>query len=493
MLRESAHLLFLLAACLGVLAACVWAYRRSPSWGVIVGVGAIVRLASGLLLLAISYYQWPVFQSLHTGDGYWLIAPDARVYFEKAAAAAAYGTSLAVPAGSPSPVYVIALGFWYRAGGATLASAVVFNLVCHIVSVVAIILILPRQARRIGNLVLFSVSFSPALLMTSTQVLKDPFFVMLIVVGCVAALLILRYSRDTRSAPPSRLTAGVLVAAAAVAAMAGVRAYYALFVWIAVAGAFLVSIVTVRGRHRVRLAAFAAPVLVLLWVAFAMGSDVYYTYYRDLIARTTGINLSALALIGRDTRPVISGSADVGELGTAMDSVRIGFIGSGGGTNIKSRTALNLTRQGLEQAASDLALGLAVTFIPISALRATSMVDFNGGRGLLAITDLDTLFMDVTLLAIAIAIFRLHGVNRYNVASLVLVVTLAAISAVVVAYVVTNFGTLFRLRLLTAVPAWLAPLALTTGPVREWIRSETGQANPSAVTVPADKDEGFEI
>ena len=99
----------------------------------------------------------------------------------------------------------------------------------------------------------------------------------------------------------------------------------------------------------------------------------------------------------------------------------------------------------------------------------------------------------MTLLAIAIAIFRLHGVTRYNVASLVLVVTLAAISAVVVAYVVTNFGTLFRLRLLTAVPAWLAPLALTTGPVREWIRSETGQANPSAVTVPADKDEGFEI
>ena len=143
----------------------------------------------------------------------------------------------------------IALGFWYRAGGATLASAVVFNLVCYIVSVVAIILILPRQARRIGNLVLFSVSFSPALLMTSTQVLKDPFFVMLIVVGCVASLLILRYSRDTVSAPPSRLTAGVLIAAAAVAAMAGVRAYYALFVWIAVAGAFLVSIVTVRGRH----------------------------------------------------------------------------------------------------------------------------------------------------------------------------------------------------------------------------------------------------
>jgi len=492
MLRESAHLLFLLVACLGVLAACVWAYRRSPAWGVIVGIGAIVRLASGLVLLAISYYQLPVFQSLHTGDGYWIVAPDARVYFEKAAAAAAYGTSLAVPAGSPSPIYVSALGFWYRAGGATLASAVVFNLVCYIVSVVAIILILPRQARRIGNLVLFSVSFSPALLMTSTQVLKDPFFVMLIVVGCVAALLILRYSRDTRSAPPIQLTVGVLVAAAAVAAMAGVRAYYALFVWVALAGAFVVSIATVRGLHRLRLAGFAAPVLALLWVAFAMGSDVYYIYYRDLISRTTGLNLASFSLMSQN-RGSIVGSADVGELGTAMDSVRTGFIGSGGGTNIKSRTPLNLTRQDLQQAAADLALGLAVTFIPISALRATSIVDFDGGRGLLAITDLDTLFLDVTLLAIAIAIFRLHGVTRYNVASLVLVVTLAAISAVVVAYVVTNFGTLFRLRLLTAVPVWLAPLALTIGPGREWIRSETGQATPGAVTVPGDKGEGFEI
>jgi hypothetical protein len=51
-------------------------------------------------------------------------------------------------------------------------------------------------------------------------------------------------------------------------------------------------------------------------------------------------------------------------------------------TNIKSRTTLNLTRQDLRQAAADLALGLAVTFIPISVLRATSIVDFNGGRGL---------------------------------------------------------------------------------------------------------------
>ena len=45
--------------------------------------------------------------------------------------------------------------------------------------------------------------------------------------------------------------------------------------------------------------------------------------------------------------------------------------------------------------------------------------------------------------------------------------TLAVLSAVVVAYVVTNFGTLFRLRLLAAVPAWLAPLALTFEPSRD--------------------------
>ena len=99
-------------------------------------------------------------------------------------------------------------------------------------------------------------------------------------------------------------------------------------------------------------------------------------------------------------------------------------------------------------------------------MRATSLVEFDGGRGLLAITDLDTIFLSMTLVAMCVMIRQTRSAGQ-NLASVVFIVALAAISAVVIAYVVTNFGTLFRLRLMVATPAWLAPLALMiTAPVR---------------------------
>lgn len=462
MLSESGHLLFLLVVCLCLIAACGWAYRRSPAWGVIVAIGAILRLSSGWCLLAISYFHWPIFQSIQSGEGFWAVAPDARVYYDMAAAAARQPT-LSIAAGSPSPVYVLALAIWFRAAGATLVSAVVFNAACYVIAALAIILITSLSARRLGTFVLFSFSFSPALLLTSTQVLKDPFFAMLVVMACVSSILIFRYSHFSLSEHPSRLATGVLVALAAMAAMGGVRAYYAVFVWVAVACALFASLWTVQRRHRATFAAFAVTVLPLLWCAFAVGANAYYPYYRDLIARTTGVNLSISALTSYGNKTVAPVLADVGELGTTLHSVRMGFIGSGGGTNLTSRSA-HQSDANVQQEFGDLAVGVAALFVPISALRAASVVTFNGGRGLLAITDIDTLFLDVTLFAIGVAMVRARGVARRDLAPIFFVVALVVISTVIVAYVVTNFGTLFRLRLLIAVPAWLAPLALTPKP-----------------------------
>ena len=465
MLTESAHALFFLLAFAGMGAAFHWIYRQSRAWGVVVAAGAILRLASGLALAAISYYQWPLLQSLQAGDGFWAVAPDARVYFELASEAARR-PSLSVPAGSPSPIYVLALGTWFRAAGATLASAVVFNLSCYVVAAAAIVWLLNASERRLGTLVLACVSFSPALLLTSTQVLKDAFFTLLIVLGCVGALVIIGCSRHSLTQHRARLAAGTAMALVAVAAMGGVRAYYAVFVWVAVASGLFVALwMTAKGR-RASFAAFAAVMLVLLWCAFAVGADAYYAYYRQLIARTTGVNLSLPAVLGQGSEPVVAGSPDIGELGATLNTVRVGFIGSGGGTNLRTRAAFTFTGQGIRQVAVDLSVGLAATFVPISILRMTSLVEFDGGRGLLAITDLDTIFLGMTLVAMCVMIRQTRNAAQ-NLASVVFIVVLAAISALVIAYVVTNFGTLFRLRLMVSTPAWLAPLALMiTAPVR---------------------------
>jgi hypothetical protein len=191
---------------------------------------------------------------------------------------------------------------------------------------------------------------------------------------------------------------------------------------------------------------------VFLWCAFAAGADAYYPYYRNLIARATGINLSLPAFTWPGESSLVSGPPDVQELGSALNTARTAFIASGGGTNLVRAPG---------QAVIDLAVGLAATYIPISILRATSAVTFDGGRGLLAITDLDTLFLDAALVIVGIVIFQSRAIARENLAALVFIVCLAAISSVMLAYVVTNFGTLFRLRLMVATPAWLAPLALT--------------------------------
>jgi hypothetical protein len=410
------------------------------------------------------------------------------------AATAADQPSLYVPAGSPSPVYVLALALWMRAAGITLASAVMFNAACYMVAALALVAMLRDRAPRLGTLALVSFSFSPALLLTSTQVLKDAFFAMLIVAACVAVLTIVRYSRHSLSERPNQMMLGIFVGSMSIAAIGGVRAYYAIFIWIGAAAGLFASLAAMRRSRWLPFGGFAATILVVLWCAFAVGADAYYDYYRDLIARTTGVNLTLPAVTWRDGTRLV-GSGDVGELGSTLNRVRMGFIGSGGATNITSRAGFQLTTQGVRQVLADLAVGLAAMFIPISLLRATSIVSFDGGRGLLAITDLDTIFLDLTLIAVAVVMVQARPVGRYNIALIVFVVTLAVIAAVVVAYVVTNFGTLFRLRLLAAVPAWLVPLALAIDqPSRVPSRLQDGHTDKRSVAGrTAHTSSGFEI
>src|SRR4051812_37472080 len=222
MMSQSMHMLLLIMLYACMAAGCAWAYRQSPAFGAIVAAGTAIRLIGGVGLVAISYYHWPILQSLQTGDGYWAISPDARVYFQLAADAARLPPG-AIIGGRPSPTYVLALSLWFRAFGATVTNGVVFNAACYIVAAMVIVRLASDSPRRLGVIALCCVSFSPALVLTSTQVLKDAFFAMLIVVGCASAIVVLRGAADSLSAQRGRVATGVALTAAAVAAMAGVR------------------------------------------------------------------------------------------------------------------------------------------------------------------------------------------------------------------------------------------------------------------------------
>src|SRR5688572_17913591 len=68
-------------------------YRRSRLLGAILIAGTAVHAIVPAIFFSISWFNLPVLQQLHTGDGFWVLAPDARGYYKIASTAAQHGFS----------------------------------------------------------------------------------------------------------------------------------------------------------------------------------------------------------------------------------------------------------------------------------------------------------------------------------------------------------------------------------------------------------------
>jgi len=130
------------------------------------------------------------------------------------------------------------------------------------------------------------------------------------------------------------------------------------------------------------------------------------------------------------------------------------------------------------------ARGLAVIFVPISLLRAVTDIRFEGGRGLLLIVDFDTVAMDAVSIFVLALLWRRRRAIGDRLPLVLFGLTLSFVTAVLVGYVVTNLGTLWRLRSLIAVPLWIVVIALApraeSGPEQE-MKSEqvNGEHSPA--------------
>jgi hypothetical protein len=454
------HAAFLIAFCACVIGACVWAYRRSRLLGIIIATGLTIRLLLGGGLFAVSYFHWPILTHVQGGDGFWGLAPDARVYFALARNSADHAAPVSY--GSPSPTYVAALAFWLRASGTTVLWAVLFNLACYLATVVAIVAAAKKPVGRWLTAAVCCVTFSPALVLTGTQVLKDNFFVLLIVLGAISVLMLLRYSRISLAERPYALVGGIALAAIIIAAIGGIRAYYAVFLWLSLAVGLAVS--SWRSRSgRLSFVVFGATVLLVLWGAFIEGSGAYYQYYGQLITKVTGLHIPIISGRSAAQDGSSTGGADFGELGSTLESLREGFVGSGGGTNL-FRTRRGTMHRGVHEVAVDLGIGLAAVYVPISILRATSLVSFSGGKGFLTVTDVDTVFLDTSFVVVLVMMWRWRTLVAPNMPAAVCFLVWTLLSALAIAYIVTNFGTLFRLRLMIAAPTWMALLTICDDP-----------------------------
>src|SRR5262249_15586376 len=88
-----------------------------------------------------------------------------------------------------------------------------------------------------------------------------------------------------------------------------------------------------------------------------------------------------------------------------IQSARAGFIEAGGASTLIPLSRRNSSPPNHQTVAEALLSGLCAMFVPLSILRAGSIVTIVGGRGLTWLADLDTAFVDVTLIAVALILF----------------------------------------------------------------------------------------
>jgi hypothetical protein len=451
---DAGHLVIGAAFGLLILSAYRYVWRQAPAVAAIMAIGIIARAAAGLTLFWISYLDLPILRGLHSGDGFWVFASDARYYYQ---AAAALSDGLAPS--TVAPGFISIFSGWMDLVGRSPASGLFLNVTLYVLLCVLVVRACRPARDRTAQLVcaacLGPLSVAPAVLAHSSQPLKDDVFVFLSAVTCLSVLALLRVRADTGARPKDRWT--ILAALASLGAAAYViseiRLYFAALVWACLIPATMIYVWRSKApRLRWRVTVAIATLAVASIGPALMESAKLYRW----IARSPSV------------QPRVPGTApDRGRRGDFMlwefalhqvrDS-RLGFIKSGGASNIVADAGVD---DGIARATL---VGLATVFVPISIVKALGWVDLTGVRVPLWITDIDTMLLDVFILAcVSLAVVRRDRIGPH-VPYVWFVVSLALVVGLLLGYIVTNFGTLFRLRLMVAVPLWMLPLAVRHQP-----------------------------
>lgn len=455
---------------MGLLWACRFVYRRSRIAGLMFAAGVCVRAAGAAFFLSVSYFRLPFLTGLQMGDGFWTLASDAQEYYRLAALVAERWQATITPG------YVGPLGLWMRVVGVNPASPVLFGLVMYALAVVMLVAAFgqnrTRAAQQALHLGVAALSFSPMLIYAGVFGLKDVFFTTLVVVMAVAYLTLLAGAAWTRAT----LGAHLLVAAAgglAVWLIEGTRSYFAILMWLAMAVTYAGCVIAgVPSRRRsVVQAAVVLPVVALV-IIFGLEPN-YPRFARKVAASIPGAVLERRA-------PIAHGGLD------ELDRRREAIDDYGGNSMLSRRpdpagaaapptetagvaapltettgAAVPLTETAGASRLEGLAVGLGAVFVPSSLLGRLAGVQLQIGTSARLIADADTLAFDL----IAALILWVLIVNRREISPTPLLfgLALAVLVALPLAYVMTNYGTLIRLRLLVAAPVWLLTLALAPG------------------------------
>lgn len=482
----------------------LWAYRwmrrQSVPLATVFGVGLICRALFGLALFAISYLDLPVASGLHFGDGFWELASDARTYYRSALHAHEAGLSV-IASSAGSPAYVKTLALWMHVVGTSPAVGLFLNLVIFTALSMLLVQVWGPRGTVSGDLpcvvAIAGFAFSPAIAIHGSQSMKEDLFLFLIAVTGVAVLRL--YERRAWRGWPVDLAACLLVAGA-VFMVAGIRSYFGLMLWGALVAGFVAAVAHAGLRGSLRIVVMGALSLSLAWGGYRVASGTYYWNPIDVPAVVTppapaaapapqapapspsspskptrpGDQARVPSAVPETPAPAVPQAPEAapepsavavmtGTLVNASDAAalrlrnaRVGFERSGGATNV----VIDRKGSGLLAEGRVLLFGLVTMLVPITLLKAVGAIDFEGGRSLLLLTDLDTLFLDLTLVATFVFLARNWRAARTQIPYLVFMGGLGLVTMLLLAYAVTNYGTLFRLRAMAGGPLWLLVLAL---------------------------------
>jgi hypothetical protein len=413
---------------------------------VLFAAGLLVRASGALFFCVTSYFQLPFMTGLQMGNGFWRLAPDAQEYYRLSSQVAEHWQSTITPG------YVGPLALWMRLVGVNPGSPPLFGLVLHAVSVVAVVAVFGRARTRESQQALAlgvaALSFSPMLVYASVFGLKDVLVTALVVMLAIAYLTLFAAVWTRAALRGNLLAAGGAVLA--ICLIAAIRTYFAILMWAATAVACVGSVMAGRSS---RLRHLVQAVVMLPALALAIGIGAETDYFPRTFFSHRG--------------PTLHGGLD------EMDRRREAIDAYGGDSMFNRRTGT-----GLGDRFRGLAIGLGGVFVPSSVLERLGVVEIHIRKSARLVADADTLMLDLTS-ALVVWLLIVNR-RRINPAPLVFAVALALLVALPLAYVMTNYGTLIRLRLMVAAPIWLLTLALaprSAAPV-------SGMRTPSTARVP---------
>lgn len=265
------QVLFAAAACYG-LWRCWRALGGRGRASQLITFGFLIRALGGHVLFWISWLRLPIARSLQLGDGFWFFAVDGPWYLGYARDLLAHGPKAIVFVSWIYASRIFTQWFTIFAGafGVVASTGILFNCFLYLATCGLIFRIARDDRPR--DFALAAIAFGPATILWSLQLLKDTFFIFLIVA------MVAVWSEWQRLWREDVLRRALSIAICAVAmwyavyAIAGTRWYAGAIV----ASVSLLFLGLVANLPRPRFAASAIAVLLFLTLgqAFLLGGDL---------------------------------------------------------------------------------------------------------------------------------------------------------------------------------------------------------------------------